>query len=95
MASTPGSSVYVDRQSESPHLTDTKEEISALDMPLPDSGVVDLHHEDGRFKSLKRKRRHFSPEQRKEIQLVRAMGACDNCRKRKLKVSYSAFPLFL
>jgi hypothetical protein len=94
MASTPGSSVNVDGQSESPHPTDTREEISTLDIPLPDSGVVDLHHEDGRLKSLKRKRRPFSAEQRREIQLVRAMGACDNCRKRKLKVSSSAFPLF-
>jgi hypothetical protein len=94
MASAPGSSVNVDGQSEPPYPPPTREEIEILDRHQADYEDA-LRRAKDNLKSLKRKRRPFSAEQRKESQMVRAIGACDNCRKRKLKVSSSAFLLFL
>ena len=38
---------------------------------------------------LKRKRRIFSEEEKEQIKATRAVGACTQCRRRKVKVSHS------
>ena len=79
------------KSTEAPHLESLNPVVTFVKQAgMPVDGDLQVLGPQEPVKKTKRSRRPFTPEARKQTAVLRKIGACEDCRRRKIKVSVLA-----